>query len=187
MEYALYVLLGIGLAAACGFRVFVPFLVIGIAALSGHLKLAPDFAWLGSWPALITFGVATVLEIVAYYVPWLDHVPDVAATPAAIVAGVIVTASVVTGLSPVLRWSLAVIAGGGIAAAVQFATVALRRASTYATGGLAHPLAATVETGGSAGMSILSVLLPVVAGLLAILMILLSARWLLGRRARPAS
>jgi hypothetical protein len=184
MDYLLYVLLGIGLAAACGFRVFVPLLVMSIAALTGHLNLAPDFAWLGSWPALIVFGIATVLEIAAYYVPWLDHVLDVAATPAAIVAGIIVTASVVTGMSPVLRWTLATIAGGGIAAAVQLATVALRRATTYATAGLAHPLAATVETGGSVGMSALSLLVPFVAGVLAILFILLAARWLLRRRAR---
>ena len=184
MEYLLYVLLGIGLAAACGFRVFVPFLVISIAALTGHLRLAPDFAWLGSWPALIVFGVATVFEIVAYYVPWLDHVLDIGATPAAVVAGIVVTASVVTGMSPVLRWSLAAIAGGGVAAAVQLATVALRRASTYATAGLAHPLASTLETGGSIGMSILSLLLPFVAGTLAILLILIAARWLVRRRPR---
>ncbi|HTW92250.1 MAG TPA: DUF4126 domain-containing protein [bacterium] len=184
MQYALYVLLGIGLAAACGFRVFVPFLVISIAALAGHLRLAPDFAWLGSWPALIIFGVATLLEIVAYYVPWLDHLLDIAATPVAIVAGIVVTASVVTGMSPVLRWSLAAIAGGGVAAAIQLATVALRRASTYATAGLAHPLAATLETGGSVGMSILSLLLPFVAGLLAIILILIATHWLLRHRAR---
>jgi hypothetical protein len=184
MEYVIYVLLGIGLAAACGFRVFVPFLAISIAALAGQLKLAPDFVWLGSWPALIVFGVATVFEIVAYYVPWLDHVLDIGATPAAIIAGIIVTASVVTGMNPVLRWTLAAIAGGGIAAAVQLATVALRRASTYATAGFAHPLAATVETSGSVGMSTLSLLVPLVAGVLAILLILIAARWLLRRRAR---
>jgi len=184
MEYLLYVLLGIGLAAACGFRVFVPFLAISIAALAGQLKLAPDFAWLGSWPALIVFAVATVLEIVAYYIPWLDHVLDVAATPAAIVAGVVVTASVVTGMSPVLRWTLAAIAGGGVAAAVQLATVALRRASTYATAGFAHPLAATVETGGAVGMSALSLLVPFVAGVLALLLVLIAARRLSRRRAR---
>ena len=183
-EYLLYVLLGIGLAAACGLRVFVPFLAISIAALTGQITLAPDFAWLGSWPALIVFGVATVLEIVAYYVPWLDHVLDIAATPAAIIAGIVVTASVVTGMNPVLRWTLAAIAGGGIAAAVQLATVTLRRASTYATAGLAHPLAATIETGGSVGMSVLSLLLPIVAGVLALLLIVLAARWLLRRRAR---
>lgn len=184
MEYPLYVLLGIGLAAACGFRVFVPFLAISIAAMTGQLRLAPDFAWLGSWPALVVFGVATVAEIVAYYVPWLDHVLDVAATPAAIIAGIIVTASVVTGMNPVLRWALAAIAGGGVAAAVQLATVALRRASTYATAGLAHPLAATAETGGSVGMSALSLLVPVVAGVLALLLILIAARWFSRRRAR---
>jgi hypothetical protein len=184
MEYLLYVLLGIGLAAACGFRVFVPFLAISIAAMTGQLKLAPDFAWLGSWPALIVFGVATVAEIVAYYVPWLDHVLDVAATPTAIIAGVIVTASVVTGMNPVLRWALAAIAGGGVAAAVQLATVALRRASTYATAGFAHPLAATAETGGSVGMSALSLLVPVVAGILALLLILIAARWFSRRGAR---
>jgi len=184
MEYLFYVLLGIGLAAACGFRVFVPFLAISIAAMTGQLHLAPDFAWLGSWPALIVFGVATVFEIVAYYVPWLDHVLDIAATPAAIVAGIIVTASVITGMSPVLRWTLAAIAGGGVAAAVQLATVALRRATTYATAGFAHPLAATAEIGGSVGMSALSLLVPVVAGVLALLLIVLAARWLLRRRAR---
>jgi len=182
MDYVLYILLGIGLAAACGFRVFVPLLVISIAALAGHLNLAPDFAWLGSWPALIVFGVATVLEIVAYCIPWLDHVLDVAATPAAVVAGIVVTASVVTEMSPTLRWPLAIIAGGGVAAAVQLVTVALRRTATYASAGLAHPVAATVETGGSAAMSVLSLLLPVAAGLLAILLILIGVRRLLRRR-----
>ena len=184
MEYVLYVLLGIGLAAACGFRVFLPFLAISIAALTGQLNLAPDFAWLGSWPALIVFGVATVFEIVAYYVPWLDHVLDIGATPAAVIAGIVITASVVTGMNPVLRWGLAAIAGGGVAAAVQLATVALRRASTYATAGLAQPLAATVETGGSVGMSVMSLLVPAVAGVLALLLIVIAARWLLRRRAR---
>ncbi len=181
MDYLLYALLGIGLAAACGFRVFVPLLVLCIAALSGHLRLAPDFAWLGTWPALIVLAIATVLEIAAYYVPWLDHLLDTVATPAAVVAGIVVTASVVTGMSPLLRWSLAVIAGGGVAAAVQLGTVFLRRASDYVTAGLSHPLTTTAETGGAAGMSVLSVALPALAGALAVL---LSGAlvWLVGRR-----
>jgi len=185
MEYALYVLLGIGLAAACGFRVFVPFLAVSIAALAGQLKLAPDFAWLGSWPALIVFGVATVLEIVAYYVPWLDHILDIAATPAAVVAGIILAAAVLTGMNPVLRWALAAIAGGGVAAAVQLATVTLRRAATYATAGFGQPAATTAETGGSVGMSALSLFVPFVAGVTAIVLILIAARWLSRRRATP--
>ncbi|MFO7676571.1 MAG: DUF4126 domain-containing protein [bacterium] len=184
MEYLLGVLLGIGLAAACGFRVFVPLLVISIAALAGRLELAPDFAWLGSWPALVIFAVATGLEIAAYYLPWLDQLLDLAATPAAVVAGIVVTASVVTGMSPALRWPLAIIAGGGIAGAVQFVTTSLRRASASVTAGLSQPAAVTLETGGSAGMSVLSVLLPVAAGALAVAVLGLLS-WLAFRR-RPA-
>lgn len=184
MDYLLYVLLGVGLAAACGFRVFLPLLVMSIAALAGHLELAPDFAWLGTWPALVVFAVATGLEVAAYYIPWLDHALDVGATPAAVVAGIVVTASVVTGMSPVLRWPLAIIAGGGVAGAVQFATTSLRRASSWATAGLAQPVAATAETGGAAGMSVLSLILPAAAGGLAVLLVGLLAWLLLHRRRR---
>src|ERR1051325_8416401 len=86
MEIFLCVCLGIGLSAACGFRVFVPFLILSIAALSGHVQLAKGFAWIGTYPALITFSVATVLEILGYYIPWVDHLLDTMATPAAVVA-----------------------------------------------------------------------------------------------------
>src|SRR5258705_403728 len=143
METLFGVCMGIGLAAACGFRVFVPLLVMSIASLSGHLTLAPSFQWIGSYPALIAFSVATALEIAAYYVPWLDHLLDTIATPAAIVAGTVVTASMISGMSPFLQWTLAAIAGGGAAGLVQGATVLTRAASTATTGGLGNPLVAT--------------------------------------------
>ena len=126
----LSICIGVGLSAACGFRVFVPLLMMSIASLSGHLTLAQSFQWIGSYPALIAFSVATALEVAAYYVPWLDHILDVLATPMAIIAGIVVTASVVTGMSPFLKWTLAVIAGGGVAGLVQGTTVAARTAST---------------------------------------------------------
>src|SRR5262245_64615754 len=87
MNALLSVLLGIGLSAACGFRVFVPFLFVGIAARTGHLTLGDSFQWMSGAPALVVFAVATVLEIGAYYIPWLDHALDVMSTPAAVVAG----------------------------------------------------------------------------------------------------
>ena len=87
METVLSLLVGIGLSAACGFRVFVPLLMVSISAMSGHLVLAPGFEWLGSLPALIAFSVATCLEIAGYYVPWVDHLLDSVSTPAAVVAG----------------------------------------------------------------------------------------------------
>src|SRR5215468_1906577 len=129
MDTILGICIGIGLSAACGFRVFVPLLVMNIAALSGHLALAPGFEWIGSYPALIAFSVATCLEIAGYYIPWVDHLLDTIATPAAVVAGTLVTASLVTDVSPLVRWSLALIAGGGIAGMVQGTTVLARGAS----------------------------------------------------------
>src|SRR6187455_1340592 len=113
MDLFLSLCIGIGLSAACGFRVFVPLLVIGIAAKSGPLAFVPAFPWIGTDAALVTFAVATCLEIGAYYIPWLDHALDVIATPAAIVAGTIATASMVGDMSPFMKWTLAVIAGGG--------------------------------------------------------------------------
>src|SRR5438105_9241668 len=104
MDALTSILLGIGLSAACGFRVFVPMLIISVAAISGHLTLAPGFQWLGTYPALLTFAVATLLEISGYYVPWLDHLLDTLATPAAIVAGTVITAAMVTKMDPLLKW-----------------------------------------------------------------------------------
>jgi hypothetical protein len=161
METLLSLLIGIGLSAACGFRVFVPLLVVSIAAHTGHLTLAKSFAWMGSDAALIAFGIATALEIAAYYVPWLDNLLDTIASPAAVIAGTIVTASLVTDMSPFLKWTLAVIAGGGVAGLVQSATVVTRGTSTATTGGLANPILATAELAGSVVTSVASLVVPV--------------------------
>lgn len=155
---------------------FVPFLVISIASLSGHLTLAPGFEWIGTHYALAAFAVATVLEILAYYVPWLDNLLDTIATPAAVVAGTVVAASVVADVSPFLRWTLAVVAGGGVAGAVQAATVALRGVSSLATGGVANPIVSTGELGGSVVTSVLAVVLPVLAVALVVVVGLLIVR-----------
>lgn len=172
----LNVALGLGLAAACGFRVFVPLLVLNLASRAGYLELGSGFDWLGSSPALVIFAVATVLEIVAYYVPWLDHALDVIATPAAIVAGIIVTASVITGMEPWLKWTLALIAGGGLAGSIQVLSAGTRGMSTLMTGGLGNPLVATGEAAGAAILSALSVALPLAAVAMIGLLLLLGWR-----------
>ncbi|HTL59497.1 MAG TPA: DUF4126 domain-containing protein [Candidatus Limnocylindrales bacterium] len=166
METLLSICVGIGLSAACGFRVFVPLLVMNIAALSGHLTLAHGFEWVGSYPALVAFSVATALEIGGYYIPWVDHFLDTVATPAAIIAGTIVTASIVSDVSPFLKWTLAVIAGGGAAGLIQGTTVLARGASTVTTGGLGNPLIATLELGGATVTSFLAIVAPILAVLL---------------------
>jgi hypothetical protein len=185
METLLSICLGIGLSAACGFRVFVPLLFMNVASLTGHLTLAHGFEWLGSYPALITFSVATVVEVAGYYIPWVDHLLDTIATPAAVIAGTIVTASVVTDMSPFLKWTLAVIAGGGAAGLVQGGTVLTRGASTATTGGLANPIVSTIELAGAVVTSILAIVAPVLAVALFIVLILIVVRKL-RRKARSS-
>ncbi|MEP6664030.1 MAG: DUF4126 domain-containing protein [Verrucomicrobiota bacterium] len=176
MEIFLSLCIGIGLSAACGFRIFVPLLAMSIATKAGHLTLVPAFQWVGSDAALIAFAIATCLEIAAYYMPWLDHFLDVIATPAAIVAGTLVTASMVGGMSPFLKWTLAVIAGGGAAGLVQGATVVARGTSGIGTGGLGNPIVSTLELVGSIIMSILSIVVPVVAVIVFVVALVFAGR-----------
>jgi hypothetical protein len=177
----LSILIGVGLSAACGFRVFVPLLVMNLAALSGHLHLAQGFQWLGTYPATIAFSVATCLEIGGYYIPWVDHLLDTMATPAAVIAGTIVTASMVADMSPFLKWTLAVIAGGGAAGLVQGTTVVTRGASTAATGGLGNPLVATLELAGAIVTSLMALMAPVAVVALIVIFLFILARALLRR------
>jgi hypothetical protein len=160
LELLLSVALGIGLAAATGFRVFIPLLVAGLAARAGWVPLTDSFAWLQSTPALLVLGTAAAVEILAFYIPGVDHALDVIAGPLTIVAGILVSASVMVDMPPQLRWPIAVIAGGGIAGITK-ATAALIRAKTAAvTGGLGNPVVSTVETAGAATVSIIAVIAP---------------------------
>jgi len=181
MEELLSVFIGIGLSATCGFRVFVPLFGMSVAHHAGALSFSSGFDWIGSWPATITFGVAMVIEIAGYYIPWLDNLLDTIATPAAIVAGTIATASMVGDVSPFLRWSLAIIAGGGIAAVIQSSSVLVRGASTASTAGLANPFVSTGELAASILGTLISIILPAVALILVILLLM----FLLRRFIRP--
>ena len=159
IEIVLGVVTGIALSATCGMRVFVPVFGVSVAALTGHLDLADGLAWLGS-PV-----VAILAEIVAFYVPWLDHALDGIAAPLAVVAGTILTASQIHDVSPYLQWALAIVAGGGTATIFQTKTMMLRATSTLGTGGIANPVVSTAETGLAATGTILTLVLGWLAGL----------------------
>lgn len=163
METVLGILIGLGLAAACGFRVFVPMLVLSIAAKAGAVSLGSGFAWIGTDGALAAFATAALLEVLGYWVPWIDHILDVAASPAAVVAGTLVAGSQFADLGPMLQWTCAIIAGGGIAAAVQASSVTTRVASTVSTAGLGNPIISTVHSIGAMILSVLAVLAPFLA------------------------
>jgi Domain of unknown function (DUF4126) len=160
---ALSIVLGIALAAATGFRVFLPMLIVSGAAYAGHLQLDSNFAWLGSPSAVIMFGVAGLAEVLAYYVPVIDNLLDTLATPAALIAGTMVSAAVMTDVPPMLKWTAAVIAGGGVASLTHGLTGILRAHSTVLTGGLGNPVIATAELVGALLISFLAFVAPVTA------------------------
>ena len=180
-EILLTILMGIGLSAASGFRIFIPFLVISIASLTGNLTLADSFSWIGTYPALVTFGVATVLEIVGYYIPWVDNILDTITSPMAVIAGAILMASVVTDISPLFKWTLAIIAGGGIAGTIQALTGVTRVASSVTTGGLGNPAVSTVESGSSLTLSAFAIFIPVIAAIVVIALLVWATKTLVNR------
>jgi len=181
-EAALSVVLGVGLAAATGFRIFLPMLIVSGAAYTGHLALGESFAWLATPAALTMLGAAAVVEIVAYYVPGIDNLLDTVATPGAFVAGTVLSAAVMTDLPPMVKWTAAVIAGGGMAGITQGATAMLRAKSTVFTGGIGNPVIATGELVGATLVSLLALAAPIAAiaaiGAFLWLAIRLRRRWL---------
>ena len=162
MEAILGVITGVGLSAACGFRIFVPLLVLNLAAMYGYVHLAPGFEWIGGSYATVALATATLLEVIAYYIPWLDNMMDAIASPVSVIAGTIATASVITDMPPSLKWMVAIIAGGGIAGLLQGSTAALRAKSSLLTGGAGNVGISTLELAGSTVTAILAVILPVI-------------------------
>lgn len=183
LDILLSIATGLGLAAAAGFRVFVPLLATGLAFHLGWIEPASGFEWLGQPVVLAALGVATALEVAGYYVPGIDHALDVVAAPLALAAGVLVAASVMADLPPWLRWAAAIIAGGGATATTYSLSSLTRAKSAAATGGLGNPVVSTAELAGSAVLALLALLAPVIAiGAL----LWLGFRLLRKRRSAPA-
>lgn len=179
----LSVALGIGLAAACGLRVFLPLFVTSVLAHFdvGGTGLREGFSWLASGPAMIALGTAMVVEVLAYYIPLLDHALDVIAVPLSTAAGTLVAISTMVDLPPGLAWGLAIVAGGGVAGLVSAGTAITRVASTTTTGGLGNPVVATAGSGAAVTLSLVAWFVPVLALVVVILLLWLSVRWLAGR------
>ena len=175
-ETILSIFLGIGLAASVGFRVFLPLFALSLASYFGVWDLNENWQWIGSLVALLTLGLATLLEIFAYFIPWFDNLLDSIAVPLAAIAGTAVMVSTVADLDPVITWSLAIIAGGGTATAIKGAGATGRLASTATTGGLANPVYATIETGTAMVVTAASIFAPILAAILVIIILVLIFR-----------
>ncbi len=185
-QIILGVFVGLGLAAACGFRVFVPMLVVSIAGYAEVIPLSETFQWMGSLPAVIAFGVATVVEILAYYIPWVDNILDTIGLYAATIAGVVVMASALADLPPLLMWTVAIIGGGGGALTIKSLGTLIRAGSTATTGGMGNHVVSTLENIGSIILSILAIVVPIVAGVIALVVLFFATRkivkWMKGKK-----
>lgn len=184
-ETIISIFLGIGLAASVGFRVFLPLFALSLASYLNVWELNEQWLWVGSLAAVITLGVATLVEIFAYFIPWLDNLLDSIAVPMAAIAGTAVMVSTVANLDPVITWSLAIIAGGGTATAIKSVGATGRLASTATTGGLANPVVATVETGTALVVSAASIFAPVLAAVLVIIILAVIFKIYRGLRPKP--
>jgi hypothetical protein len=175
-ESLLSIGVGLALAAAAGFRVFVPLLALSLAAQAGWVALSPSFAWLATTPATVALATATILEIAAYYVPFFDNLLDTLAAPLAVVAGIVASASLLTDLPPWLQYSIAIIGAGGTAGLVHASTSLVRLKSSTATAGLGNPILATLELAGSVLIAALALVAPVIALAVVVMMMVWIAR-----------
>jgi len=173
LPYFLSAFIGIGLAAASGFRVFLPMFVVSLASYFHWIPMSESFGWLSSLPALITTGIAMIAEVLAYYIPFIDHLLDTISIPLATVAGSILFASQFTELGTFPQWALALIAGGGTAATISSGFAGIRAASTATTGGLGNSVVGTTETAGAGLMTILAIVAPFIAAVFAIITLVL--------------
>src|SRR5690625_4583205 len=172
MEIIMAILIGIGLSAAAGFRVFTPLLITSIAEKVSLITLSEGFAWIGSTPALIAFAVATLLEIVSLYIPYFDTIMKNLSGPVATIAGIILTASFIQDIDPLFKWSLAIIAGGGIASVSHFTATTLRTGSTVATAGFGNIFLSIIEGVSAIGISFTAIFFPFIVIFLILMIII---------------
>ena len=163
MESLISIALGIGLAAAAGFRVFVPLFALSLASYFNVWPLNEQWQWLASPFALMILAAACIAEALAYLIPWFDNLLDTLAVPLAGVAGTAVMASTMADLNPAVTWALAIIGGGGAAAVIKGVNASGRAVSTVTTGGVANPMFSIWETVSAAFMSFLAIFFPVLA------------------------
>lgn len=180
MEHALAICAGIALAAATGFRLFLPLLALSIAAHTNLLTPSPAFSFLSTTPALTLLLTATIIELAAYYIPWLDHALDSITTPLSLVAGTCaVLATFPAGTPEWAKWSMALLAGGAPAGLIQTGTVAARALSTYTTAGIANPVISTIELIAATVLAVLALLVPLLAAALVLAALIWAVRLLL--------
>jgi len=178
------ILMGVSLAACAGLRAFLPLLALGVGVRMGWMPVQPWLEWAGSNEALITFGVATLLELLADKVPVLDHALDTFHTFARPVAGALVAMGAFSQVSPEYATVLGIILGAPIAGGFHLAKAGTRVVSTTTTAGFGNPVLSIIEDIVAFVGVVMALLAPVLAAIGVLLIGVFTLRWLRGRRWR---
>lgn len=186
MNTLISICIGVGLSTSTGFRILVPFACLSAAALYGDITLPAEMAWLNSYPALIGLVIGTLIEIAAYYIPWVNDALDTIELPASVIAGTYLTGAFAADLPTLLQWSLALVAGGGMAGSINGLTGVTRLATNSATGGAATPVTSSLEWMSALMLAILAITLPLLALGLSIFLLLFVMKKFRNRRRRAS-
>ena len=175
MNLFLGVLLGLGLSASTGLNTFLPLLLLSAAArfhIAG-VVLGTKFAWLTSDAAMITLIVACVVELIADKIPAVDHFLDSFGTVIRPLAGALASASVLTGVDPMVAGMVGLIVGAPTSLGLHTLKAGTRVASTATTFGCANPILSLIEDVLSFVMSVIAIVAPIVVPV-----VLLAFGWL---------
>ena len=164
-------LTGTGLAASAGLNAYIPLMVMGLLArYTDVVDLPHGWAWLSNGWVLVILGILLAVEVVADKVPVVDHMNDVVQTVVRPTAGGLAFgagsgAQTVTVSNPGSffgshQW-VPVAAGVLIALCVHGVKAAARPVVNVSTAGFGAPIVSTIEDFGSALMSLLAILMPI--------------------------
>jgi uncharacterized membrane protein len=162
MNLAMALLLGLGLSASTGLNTFLPLLLLSAAArfhIAG-ITLGAKFDWLTSDAAMIALIIACVLELVADKIPAVDHFLDTAGTFVRPVAGALASASVLTGIDPMVAAIVGIIIGAPTSLGMHTLKAGTRVASSATTFGCANPVISIIEDVISFALSVLAIFIP---------------------------
>ena len=178
------ILLGLGLAASSGLNTFMPLLMLAGAA-KFHLfgiETSGAFAWLGTSAALGVLTLATIVEIAADKIPFVDHGLDAFGTIARPLAGWLAAASVFSGADATTAAVLGLIVGAPVALGVHAAKAGTRAASSATTFGLANPVLSVIEDAAALLLTFTALVVPLLVPLLLVVFCFLF--WKLFQKAR---
>ncbi|MBK6538481.1 MAG: DUF4126 domain-containing protein [Ignavibacteria bacterium] len=160
MDLYLKILIGLGLSAASGFRLFVPFAILSIFSISGIYNTTSTPFIFSSDLFLVIFIILSVSEVLLFYNPWIDNMLDLISTPASIFSGIIITYFVLYDTEIYLRLLISVILGGLVSLNVQLLTVKARSSTSIFSKGNGNQIVSTIENISSIFISILVLKFP---------------------------